>query len=69
MEKKHTVYTLQEACKLLKISRSTLWRLLKNHKIQSFSYPNSKRVYFLNEEIQRFLNDSSSQTSQTEINV
>lgn len=69
MENNHTVYTLQEACKLLKISRSTLWRLLKNHKIQSFSYPDSNRVYFLSSEVQRFLLDSSSTNHKIETNV
>lgn len=52
------VYTLREACQILKFSRTTMWRLLKDGKITSFSYPDSNRVYFHQDEIQRFIETS-----------
>lgn len=53
------VYTLKETYQLLRFSRTKMWKLIKDRKISSFNYPDSNRIYFHYEEIQRFLSEET----------
>jgi excisionase family DNA binding protein len=47
--------TVDELQSKLKISRSTVYRWIKNNALRAYRFEHSRNLYFLNEEVDRFL--------------
>ena len=47
------VFTIEEACQILKVSRTTIWRLVRRKKLKTFRI--GRRVLFTLEALQDFL--------------
>ncbi|MCL5960452.1 MAG: helix-turn-helix domain-containing protein [Chloroflexi bacterium] len=45
--------TIEEAAALLKRSRPTVWRLIREYNLQTFRHPMDKRAYLRREDIEK----------------
>ena len=51
------VVPVQEAARILRVSRTTLWRYIKEGKISALKY-SAKKILIRKKELERFIRDS-----------